>query len=129
MKCRFWSSEIEIFEDEVTAEEKNKATCDLHDLGIPVYGRPKATLHAEELVKLCFGEVDNVMVCKQKPTSVRTNAVFVVDLRMYCTTANLLLSPFLDVTVEMILWNVIPFADNVAWCVPYCRLTKCVKLC
>ena len=76
------NDEIEIFEDdEVTAEEKNKATCDLHDLGIPVYGRPKATLHAEELVKLCFGEVDNVMVCKQKPTSVRTNAVFVVDLQ------------------------------------------------
>jgi hypothetical protein len=64
------NDEIEIFEDdEVTAEEKNKATCDLHDLGIPVYGRPKAT------------------------------------------------------------WNVIPFSDNVAWCVPYCRLTKCVKLC
>jgi hypothetical protein len=39
------NDEIEIFEDdEVTAEEKNKATCDLHDLGIPVYGRPKATL-------------------------------------------------------------------------------------
>jgi hypothetical protein len=73
---------IEIFEDEeVTTDEKNKATRDLHDLGIPVYGRPKATLHAEELVKLCFGEVDNVMVCKQKPTSVRTNAVFVVDLQ------------------------------------------------
>jgi hypothetical protein len=36
------NDEIEIFEDdEVTAEEKNKATCDLHDLGIPVYGRPK----------------------------------------------------------------------------------------
>jgi hypothetical protein len=33
------NDEIEIFEDdEVTAEEKNKATCDLHDLGIPVYG-------------------------------------------------------------------------------------------
>jgi hypothetical protein len=55
--------------EEVTADEKNKAIRDLHDLGFPVYGRPKATLHAEELVKLCFGEVDNVMVCKQKPTS------------------------------------------------------------
>jgi hypothetical protein len=32
------NDEIEIFEDdEVTAEEKNKATCDLHDLGIPVF--------------------------------------------------------------------------------------------
>ena len=59
------NDEIEIFEDdEVTAEEKNKATCDLHDLVIPVYGSPKATLHAEEQVKLCFGEVDNAMVCK-----------------------------------------------------------------
>jgi hypothetical protein len=29
------NDEIEIFEDdEVTAEEKNKATCDLHDLGV-----------------------------------------------------------------------------------------------
>jgi hypothetical protein len=49
------NDEIEIFEDEeVTTDEKNKATRDLHDLSIPVYGRPKATLHAEELVKLCF---------------------------------------------------------------------------
>jgi hypothetical protein len=46
------NDEIEIFEDdEVTAEEKNKATCDLHDLGIPVYGRPKATLHAEGIME------------------------------------------------------------------------------
>jgi hypothetical protein len=57
------NDEIEIFEDEeVTTDEKNKATRDLHDLSIPVYGRPKATLHAEELVKLCFGEVDSPAV-------------------------------------------------------------------
>ena len=63
------NDEIEIFEDEeVTAAEKNKATRDLYDLGIPVYGRPKATLHAQEFVKLCFGEVDNAMVCKAQVT-------------------------------------------------------------
>lgn len=60
--------EIENFEDEeVASDKKNKATRDQHDLGIPVYGRPQATLHAEGLVKLCFGEVDNAKVCKQKP--------------------------------------------------------------
>jgi hypothetical protein len=90
------NDEIEIFEDEeVTADEKNKAIRDLHDLGFPVYGRPKATLHAEEQVKLCVGLSDANRYCIDSVPMVTSWT----PLRMYCTTANLLLSLFLDVTV------------------------------
>jgi hypothetical protein len=51
LRTRSDNDEIEIFEDdEVTAEEKNKATCDLHDLGIPVYGRPKCWAQIRQTV-------------------------------------------------------------------------------
>ena len=68
-------TEVSIIQD---TKAKSIADTDMH-IGIPVYSRPSKTLTSKDILGLCFGEVDEKFVCREKPVSVRTNGVFVVD--------------------------------------------------
>jgi hypothetical protein len=57
----------------------------------PIYSTPSASLTATNIFILCFGEVGIDQVCKTKPTGIRCNAVFVVDLN------KLILNPFTQI--------------------------------
>lgn len=47
---------------------------------LPIYSKPNTGLEYIDIIKICLGEVDDRLICKDKPVSVRMNSVFVIDL-------------------------------------------------
>jgi hypothetical protein len=61
-------------------EQLSSHNIEMHSGKIPIYSKASKSLTSKEILQLCFGEVKDEYICKQKPISVRYNAVFVVDL-------------------------------------------------
>ena len=47
---------------------------------LPIFSSRENALTAPEIFRICFGEFQDKYLCKEKPVSVRSNAVFIVDL-------------------------------------------------
>ena len=61
-------------------EQLSSYNIEMHIGKIPIHSKASKSLISKEILQLCFGEVKDEYICKQKPISVRYNAVFVVDL-------------------------------------------------
>lgn len=61
-------------------EQLSSHNIEMHSGNIPIYSKASKSLTSKEILQVCFGEVKDEYICKQKPISVRYNAVFVVDL-------------------------------------------------
>ena len=62
------------------SNDTSDSSDDDNDTTHPMYERPPAKYTAEEIIRILL-QADSARVCKEKPTSVRRNATYVVDVR------------------------------------------------